>query len=97
MIFHIPISHTETLLVDEAGPGHIFEKIRVWSGVHEAGFIVSNTWTPLHCLVCTSIYVSIALLFAPMWLLWILGISGGAMWLGQLYKLILAWKNSQKS
>lgn len=58
----------------------MFIKIREASGIeHDAQgeiAVVTNDYTPLHCVWCTSIYVAVALLFAPDWVLRFLAASG---------------------
>jgi hypothetical protein len=59
------------MLVNEVGPGRIFYRLREFTGVQHAedGKPVSwNDYTPLYCTKCTSVYVALALLFAPGWI-----------------------------
>lgn len=68
------------MLTEENGPGRIFRKIREASGIeyesNESGKVLSyNDYTPLNCIYCTSIYVSLALFLTPTWLTKLLAIS----------------------
>jgi hypothetical protein len=56
------------MLVIEKGPADIFARFRVWSGIEygTSGAVLSYPdWNPLHCLYCTSMYTSIAVLMVP--------------------------------
>lgn len=67
------------MLVEEDGPGRIFRRLREASGIEydDSGEILShNDYTPLYCVYCTSVWVSIFSFFAPDWLLRLLAISG---------------------
>lgn len=51
-----------SMLVDEVGPGGVFEKLREWSGVVDGPIITTkNDWTPLWCLLCTSMWIGFGL------------------------------------
>lgn len=57
------------MLVQEAGPGRVFVRLREATGiVHGSdGKILSyNDWTPLYCVWCTSIWVVLVLMWLPM-------------------------------
>lgn len=68
------------MLTEEKGPGRIFRKIREASGIeyvsNESGEILSyNDYTPLNCIYCTSVWVSLALFITPNWVTRLLAIS----------------------
>lgn len=60
-----------SLLVNEAGPGRVFVKLREATGIEHdettgRTLHVANDWTPLYCVWCTSIYVSAVLMLVPL-------------------------------
>lgn len=67
-----------SLLVQETGPGRVFVKLRELTGITHTddGRVLSyGDWTPLYCIWCTSMYVSVVLLFVPLIVLMPLAIS----------------------
>lgn len=58
-----------SLLVKEDGPGYVFKKLRMASGViydDKTDQAVSwNDWTPLTCVLCTSLYVGLLIKLVP--------------------------------
>lgn len=68
------------MLVNEDGPGGIFLKLRTFSGItydDTTGEIASwNDYTPLVCVWCTSIYVSLVLHLMPAKLVSLFAVSG---------------------
>lgn len=56
------------MLVQEAGPGRIFIRLREATGiVHtDDGHVLNyGDWTPLYCVWCTSIWVALAFMLLP--------------------------------
>lgn len=56
------------MLVQEAGPDHVFARLRQLTGIeyNERGDVVSYPpANPLHCVVCTTVYTSVLMLFMP--------------------------------
>lgn len=77
-----------SLLVNEAGPWHIFQKLRKASGItyDENNDIVSwNDWTPLTCVLCTSLYVGLLIRLVPRPVRRALAISAIAVIVEKLY------------
>lgn len=79
-LYSLAVWRVSRLLVKEPGPGRIFVKLREATGIeHDANdeiSVVTNDYTPLHCVWCTSMYVAIALYFAPLGLLRLMAASG---------------------
>jgi hypothetical protein len=62
------------MLVNEDGPNRVFRKLRQASGMEYGGPDSSkayawNDWTPLHCILCTSVYIGGVSLALPQWIL----------------------------
>lgn len=70
------------LLVEEDGPDHVFARLRDATGIEydETGRVIAwPSLNPLHCVVCTSLYTSIAMLLAPRPLRRVLAVAGVAL------------------
>lgn len=67
------------MLVHEEGPGDLLVKLRESTGVHDGGQLVTNTWTPLWCVWCTSLWVAFVLPLLPTYLRTALAASAIAM------------------
>jgi hypothetical protein len=67
------------MLVLEAGPAQVFARLRHNTGIEYAGEdatpISWPDWNPLHCVLCTSVWVGALLLLTPRWLHTILAAS----------------------
>lgn len=69
------------MLVKEAGPGQMFVGFRERTGIEydrDGNLSSYPDWNPLHCVYCTSIYVAVAMLLAPRWLVRACAVSGWA-------------------
>lgn len=69
------------MLVDEPGPGRVFRRLREASGIEYDKYDMPssyNDYTPLYCVLCTSVYVAGVSLVFPRWLLTLLALSGFA-------------------
>lgn len=56
------------MLVQEAGPGRIFIRLREATGiVHtDDGHVLNyGDWTPLYCVWCTSMWLALILMWLP--------------------------------
>lgn len=69
------------MLVQEPGPGRLFVKLRELTGIEhtEDGKVLNyGDWTPLYCVWCTSLWVAVLLLWAPLLVLLPLATSATA-------------------
>lgn len=85
------------MLTSEAGPFEIFVKIREATGIEhdvngKAKVWNENSFWPFHCLCCTSVYVSGALLLAPSFVSRWLAISMVAV-VGDFIELLVNYLN----
>lgn len=56
------------MLVEEDGPDQVFARLRDKTGIEydETGRVIAfPPLNPLHCVVCTAVYTSILMLYAP--------------------------------
>lgn len=73
-----------SMLVNEDGPNFILQNLRIRSGLRydvltEQQVVSWPAWNPLHCVACTSVYVSLVLALLPTWCSVPLALSGIAM------------------
>jgi hypothetical protein len=72
------------VLVNEDGPWNMSQRIREWSGIeygwnNEKMMVVSRpSWSPLHCIYCTSVWVGLLLAVLPWRISLPLALSGVA-------------------
>jgi len=72
LIYGLATWRISSLLVQEEGPFHIFEKIRYWVGIQHEGMIPDNLLGGiLSCVWCCSIWIAlfwtISLWIIPKW------------------------------
>lgn len=74
------------LLVNEDGPFGVFDTLRRKTGIEymwnadkeEAEVLSYPEWNPLHCTLCTSVWVAFLMYVFPRTVRYMLAISGGA-------------------
>lgn len=66
-----------SLLIDEDGPSHIFERLRARAGVYDPGE-VSGLATLFSCYWCLSVHAAAVLSFLPRRVSLVLAASAGA-------------------
>lgn len=74
------------MLVKEQGPLGVFTRLRELTGIQhdDDGEFVSWGYSPLVCVLCTSVWVALFLVKAPKKFKEVLAVSGVASWLEQI-------------
>lgn len=86
------------MLVEEDGPGRVFHILRELSGIEydqDDQIVAFNDYTPLTCVYCTSVWVAIAIRFAPDWFSRLMAISAGAILIDVVESFIQLYKEKK--
>lgn len=98
LLYSLSVWRVSRLLVKEPGPGRIFVRLREASGIeHDTNdeiSVIKNDYTPLGCVLCTSVWVAIALRFTPSWSYQLLASSAVAIVIENIVEYLDKWRHN---